>query len=225
MAFYDKTCIYLIAKKQKAVEAFFIVFYLVGITGMLVPYTFPLFLKLIPLALLLSFIALALFHEGEVTRKIIIGFLAIFLLSFLIEAIGVNTGLVFGYYSYGGSLGLKLFQTPIIIGVNWLFLIYTTASLVDNYKIPSLAKIILASTGMVLYDIVLEQVAPKLNMWHWKNDIVPIQNYVAWFVLAFAFHSLLKVFKIKTNNKLSMLILVCQFLFFLILSISFKLMK
>lgn len=225
MSFDKKTYIHLITNKQKAVNAFFVVFYSVGITGILVPYTFPLFLKLIPFALCLSFITLALFHEGEVTRKIIICFSAIYLMAFLIEAIGVNTGLVFGHYDYGSSLGLKLFQTPIIIGINWLFLVYTTASVVDNFKIPTLVKIILASTGMVLYDVVLEQVAPILNMWFWKNDIIPVQNYLAWFVLAFIFHSMLKVMKIKTTNKLSLLILACQFLFFLILFISFRLIK
>jgi putative membrane protein len=182
-----------------------------------------LFLKLIPFALILSFVALALFHASKMEWKTALCFLSIYSIAFIIEAIGVNTGKVFGYYNYGEGLGIQLFQTPLIIGINWLFLVYTTASIVENFKIPAIVKILLASLGMVLYDIVLEQVAPKLDMWHWKNEIVPLQNYLAWFGLAFIFHSLIKILKVKIENKLAFLILGCQFLFFLALFVWFRL--
>ena len=41
----------------------------------------------------------------------------------LTEAIGVNTGLLFGTYEYGANLGFKIFGVPLIIGVNWTVLI------------------------------------------------------------------------------------------------------
>lgn len=212
------------SNRYKAINAFFIVFYMVGLIGMVLPNTFSLFLKLIPIALILSFVALALFHSSKIELKIILCFLSIYIIAFIVEALGVNTGIVFGRYEYGYGLGFKLFQTPLIIGINWLFLVYTTAAIVEKFKLPIYLKIFLASTGMLLYDIVLEQVAPKLDMWHWKNDIIPFQNYLAWFVLAVLFHSVLKIFKVGIENKLALLILVCQFLFFLLLFISFKLM-
>ncbi len=207
---------YLINRK-KAVGVFFIVFYLVGIVGTLVPQTFPMFLKLIPFALLLSFVALFIFHEGGITQKIVASFLTIYLLSFIIEAIGVDTGLIFGHYAYGSSLGVKLFQTPLIIGINWFFLVYTTATVVDRFLIPSGLKVLVASTLMLVYDIVLEQLAPVLDMWHWKNSVVPLQNYVAWFALALVFQTFLKIMNVKIQNKLALLILICQFLYFLVL--------
>jgi putative membrane protein len=37
---------------------------------------------------------------------------------FFIEAIGVNTGLIFGNYVYKTTLGWKFLETPLIIGVN-----------------------------------------------------------------------------------------------------------
>ena len=70
---------------------------------------------------------------------------------------------------------------------------------------------------MVVYDIVLEQVAPKIDMWKWDNDFIPLQNYLAWFFIAIAFHSFIKILKVNTENALARLILICQFLFFLIL--------
>jgi bisanhydrobacterioruberin hydratase len=209
--------------KQNAISIFLIVFYTVGVIGMLMPATYSLFLKLIPFALLLSFIALAFFHKSKINFKAVLCFLSIYILSYTIEAIGVSTGKVFGHYEYGEGLGVKIFQTPLIIGINWLFLVYTTSAVVDKLKIPEFSKIIMSSLGMLLYDFVLEQVASKLDMWHWKNNIIPFQNYIAWFVLAIFFHSLLKVLKVRIENKLALLLLGCQFIFFLLLFIWFKL--
>jgi len=211
--------------KQKVISIFFVIFYSVGVIGIALPITFPMFIKLIPFALILSFAALVFFHSGKIDWKTTLFFLSIYIISFTVEAIGVNTGIIFGDYSYGGGLGLKLFETPFIIGVNWLFMVYTTAAVVEKWKLHSIFKIIVAASIMLLYDLVLEQVAPKLDMWHWKNEIIPLQNYMAWFALALIFHSVLKISNIKTQNKLALLILGCQFLFFLSLDFLFKLTK
>jgi len=48
--------------------------------------------------------------------------LLVFLIGFSVEGIGVATGVLSGSYSYGSAFGFKLFKTPIMIGVNWLFL-------------------------------------------------------------------------------------------------------
>lgn len=37
------------------------------------------------------------------------------------EAIGVTTGVVFESYAYGDPFGIKIFETHIMIGVNWFF--------------------------------------------------------------------------------------------------------
>ena len=201
---------------------FFIIFYVVGIFGILVPATFSIFLKLIPLALLLSFAALVLFHTEQFTTKASLVFTSIYILSFAVEMLGVNTNLIFGDYKYGNSLGLKLFNTPLIIGINWLLLVYVTSSIFEKIKIHNISKVVLASFVMVFYDIILEQVAPKLDMWSWNNAFVPLQNYLAWFVIALCFQTIIKAFGIKTQNYLASIILLCQFLFFLVLLLCLK---
>lgn len=211
------------SKIQKITSLFFVIFYTVGVIGMALSFTFPLFVKLIPWALILSFGALVFFHTGKFEGKTKLIFLLIYIVAYGVEAIGVNTGQLFGHYTYGEGLGFKLVDTPLIIGINWLFLVYTTAAVVESFKVHALFKIVLASLGMLLYDIVLEQLAPKLDMWNWKNDVIPLQNYLAWFALALFFQSVLTVFRIKIKNKLALLILGCQFLFFLSLLILFKL--
>jgi len=194
-----------------------IIFYTVGFLGMLVPYSQPLFQMLTPFALIFSFMLLAFYHESKFERKSLLVFAFIFISSFLIEAIGVETAAIFGSYKYGKGLGLKIFDTPLIIGLNWLFLVYTSTSIFEKVKINNSIKILLSSLTMILYDLVLEQVAPKIDMWSWKDNIVPLNNFIAWFALALIFNSLMKIFKIKTKNKLSLILLSVQFVFFVLL--------
>jgi len=203
--------------KNKEVTIFFIIFYIVGILGLSFEITNSLFLKLITFALILSFLALTIFHKPNENKKTILIFSIIFLLGFLIEVLGVNTKIIFGDYTYGQSLGFKLFNTPLIIGINWLFLVYTTSSILEDFKINNFLKILFSSGLMLIYDIVLEQVAPKIDMWHWKLNQIPLQNFIAWFCIAFIFNMLIKIFKIRTKNPFAKIILICQFLFFVIL--------
>ena len=70
---------------------------------------------------------------------------------------------------------------------------------------------------MVLYDVVLEQVAPKMQMWFWEADRVPFRNYLVWFLMALIFHTLLVITGLKLKNPLSKIVFSAQFLFFLIL--------
>ncbi len=202
---------------------FFVIFYVVGIAGMLLPFSFPLFVKLIPIALLLSSVALVFFHRTFNTKTWAV-FISIYLIGFFVEVVGVNTGLIFGEYSYGESLGIKAFNTPLIIGLNWLLLVYITASVIEKFNLPAPVKVILSASFMLGYDLIIEQIAPLLDMWNWQNKMVPLKNYLAWFFLALMFHIAIQAFDIKTKNKLAPVILVCQVLFFLILLIYFKLL-
>lgn len=203
-----------------AVVWFFVIFYLVGIAGMLVPFTFPLFMKLIPLALLLSTLGVLFFH-AEYSAKTWLVFLSIYLAGFFIEVAGVNTGKIFGHYTYGKSLGISVFNTPLIIGINWLLLVYLTTSTVEVLKAGSGIKVLLASAIMLVYDIIIEPLAPQLDMWTWADNKIPLQNYLTWFILALVFTSLVKIVSIKIRNQLAPVLLICQLLFFIVLRITF----
>jgi putative membrane protein len=207
----------IVINKGLIIRSVFVVFYAVGVVGLLLPVSNALFLKLTPLALVLSFIVLAFYHDNKLGRKAFFSFVFIYLVSFVVEAVGVNTGLIFGNYTYGKGLGLKVYNTPLLIGVNWLFLVYTSAALIEKVNLSKTVKVIIASVGMLMYDVLLEQIAHKLDMWYWDNNIIPLQNYVAWFALALLFHSLFKSLKIRIENKIAGFVITCQFLFFLLL--------
>jgi bisanhydrobacterioruberin hydratase len=205
-----------------AFSIFIIVFYLVGIAGIIMPWTNSLFLRLIPTALILSFVILAIFHRARWDYGLLVASLSVFITGYAAEVIGVNTGLLFGEYRYGAALGYKVFETPLIIGVNWLMLVYMSASVTQKYNFTGLSGIISASLIMLLYDFILEQVAHEMDMWHWENNTVPLQNYIAWFLLAVVFQSIFKALNINARNKMAEVILISQVCFFLGLLIFYK---
>jgi putative membrane protein len=193
----------------------------VGITGFIVPQTHSFFKTLTPFALLMSAGFLIWFHRPSYTKKTLIIFAVIFLFSFLSEMVGVQTGAIFGHYIYGNSLGLKILDTPLIIGLNWLMLIYCTKIIADRLTKNETLKPFLGVLLMVGYDLILEQAAPKLDMWSWAGGTIPVQNYVAWFLFAFLFHLLIRKTKVQFKNPLAIPVFVIQFLFFVALVVYF----
>lgn len=212
---------YLLRQKLKTI-ILFVVFYTVGVAGIGMPLTQRFFIILIPFALLLSFIAILLFHKSLHSGNTRFVFFTIIFVSYLVEVVGVNSQIVFGKYVYGSGLGLKVFGTPLMIGINWAMLVYCSASIMERFRIPVVLQIIFASVLMIIYDFVLEQVAPFLDMWYWNENSVPVQNYVVWFALSLIFHALVKWKKVKTVNPLASAIFVCQFLFFVAILIFIK---
>jgi len=206
----------------KHIRFIVVFFYLVGIAGFMIPYLKTIFISLTPLVLLFNFLLLVIYHNDKKNIKNLSIFVFIFISSILVEMAGVHTGKIFGIYHYGDGLGLKIHGTPLLIGLNWLFLSYTSSSLFTRFKINKLFQIVLASLVMVIYDLVLEQVAPHLDMWHWENNLIPLQNYIAWFVLALIFNSLITYFKINTSNKIAATVLFTQFFFFVVLAINYQ---
>jgi putative membrane protein len=205
------------------VKKFILIFYSVGFLGFIIPWSRSFFVAITPFALLLSIYLLAIYH-GKYAKKDIIVFLAIAILGFFIEVIGVNSGLIFGNYSYGNALGIKLFETPMLIAINWLFLTYTASTLSEKISNKLIIQILMAPSIMLLYDLILEQLAPLMNMWSWKDSVVPLKNYIAWWVIGFLFIGLIKVFRIETKNPLAFILFISQFVFFALLYLVFNLL-
>ncbi len=200
-------------KDERRAKWFLLKFYAVGVAGMLIPYSNHFFTLLIPFSLLLTAGYLFYFHQDRFRLSTIISFALIIIGGICIEILGVNTGLVFGNYHYGSSLGPKIFQTPLLIGINWLFMVYASASILERTHKTIWIRIVGASALMVGYDLVLEQAAPIMDMWYWAAGTVPLQNYFAWFACALVFHSVLAVARVKTSNPLALLIFGLQFIF------------
>lgn len=166
---------------------------------------------------LLFAIAILLFNAEKPGKTYWLWFAIVSLAGFVLEVAGVQTSLVFGQYSYGEILGIGLWGVPLIIGLNWSLLVFATASVVNVKNWPIALKASIAASIMVLYDLFLEPVAIRFGFWEWAGGPVPLQNYIAWWLIAF--FMLLGVFSyVKSlRNRIAMYILGIQTLFFIII--------
>ena len=195
--------------------------YIAGIIGLSIPSVRPYFQLFTPFHLLA--VGYFVFLDQLKNKEIFYYIIAISTLGFVIEIIGVNTGLIFGEYSYGHTLGFKIWGTPPMIGINWLVMMYCSTifsqSILKNNK---LLTSLLVATLMTLFDIIVEPVAIRLDMWSWAGAFPPIQNYLAWFVISFLFSFFtIDLIKEKINPK-AKFILAVQWIFFLSLFFILK---
>ncbi len=198
-----------------------IIFYTVGIVSLSLPATKEYIELLTPYTLLMNLVLLFIFHKPWKPLHIAL-FTVIAVTGYLVEVAGVYTGLVFGDYQYFNTLGIKLLDTPLIIGVNWLMLIYFVYHLTGFIRTGRPVKVLAGALLMVAYDIILEPVAIRMNMWDWSGSDIPVQNYVAWFFISIVFLSLLHIFKVRIENKISPGLFAVQAGFILSLNIIYR---
>ncbi len=194
-----------------------IVMHVIGIVGLLTPFQ-EYFRLLTPFNLLTSGFLLWLNH-GDRSLSFFMFALTVFVLGFGVEFLGVQYGFLFGSYSYGTTLGPKLFGVPIIIGLNWLLVVYCIAVLTGSLNIPAYGKILLGAFLAVLMDTLIEPVAMRFDFWSWKYEVVPVQNYIGWFIVSAAMLFFFHLYKVKTENKLALPYYFIQLFFFLILAL------
>ncbi len=188
--------------------------YVVGTIGILLPVSRSFFLNLTPIMLLFSFL-LVVGEEFKWTKQNLIALIAIVVLGFGAEYIGVNYGWLFGDYQYGETLGYKYGGVPVIIAFNWLMLCISLRSLVNLVVTSTIPAALLAAALITAYDFILEPVAIRFGWWWWLQTEIPIYNYVCWFVLSFAFQLFFK--KLPKTVGRSYWMPIVQILFFFIL--------
>lgn len=111
------------------------------------------------------------------------------ILFFLVEWVGVTTGVPFGAYVYTGVLTPLVAGVPIAIAGAWYCTLISTTAVARRLAGPA-ARFRTALTAALLtlaFDIVLEPFATAVNgYWLWEGGSVPLTNYAAWFGLSFA---------------------------------------
>ena len=193
-------------------------FHTIGIIGIAVPGLRSEFLVLTPVNLLLTAVLLTWGLDVYNLRLLLaIGLAST--LGYLIEVAGVASGILFGEYQYGKPLGWKLFDVPVIIGVNWFILSFSSLGIVGRFISNSLIKNIVASLLMVMLDILIEPVAIQLDFWNWKEVDVPLQNYIMWFFSAFIINGMVSILLKEIDFKTSAFVFGVQVYFFLILNL------
>lgn len=185
--------------------------------------------------------ALLIWVQEEKNKWFYLFMLLCLVVGFLVEVIGVNTGLLFGNYSYGNVLGVKWFNVPLLIGVQWFVTIFCCATITQQVQ-QFIEKRVLYDTGVVanfnnyksfqfislvidgallamLFDYILEPVAIKLNYWNWQNLKIPNYNYLCWFLISAVLLFVYKLMPFKKTNQFALHLFIVQVLFFIALRI------
>ena len=145
------------------------------------------FLALTPLYLGFNFLVILLCLKDQKNR--VLKAISIpFILGFITEVLGVNFGLIYGSYAYGENLGLKIFDVPLIICLNWCLLTIVSADVGKLISQNKDARIFFGALLMILLDVLIEISAPRFDFWLFKDGIVPLTNYFGWFIVASISH-------------------------------------
>jgi len=160
--------------------------YMVGILGFSIPFSYFLFRFLTPFSLLLLVSTFFLYHKNR-DRRLWLVMIAIALLGFGVEVAGVITGKIFGLYEYGETLGVKVASVPIIIGINWVIMVYGGLALATLTRLGRVYASLLAALIMTASDFIIEKFAILSDMWSWQGHNPPLQNYISWFIISFLF--------------------------------------
>ncbi|MEK0440911.1 MAG: hypothetical protein RLZZ504_1827 [Bacteroidota bacterium] len=192
------------------------IIYCVGIAGFIIPSLNPTFIWLTPYNIIAAFIFAWIFHKKWEAKHVAL-IITVGVLGFFLEYAGVTTGKIFGSYHYGKTLGRGWQGVPYLIGLNWAALVFFTSSLLAGRFSNPYGASFLGASLMTLYDFFLEPVAMRYDFWHWHRGIVPVQNYIAWFIAAFLFQLLLHLNTKPQRNKMAGAMYLIQLGFFLIL--------
>jgi len=198
------------------------IFHLTGIIGILYGNS-EWFINLTPLNLSVSFFLLVYVNKNYF--KTILFIFSCFFIGMISEILGVNFGVIFGDYQYGGALGYKLFDVPLLIGANWAILTISCSALSATLFESVFIKIIMGVFLMVMLDAVIEPIAPILDFWEFDGGKAPLKNYLGWVIVAFPLNCIYHILNIKVNGSFTHHLYILNILFFSILLLQLNTLK
>jgi uncharacterized membrane protein len=193
-----------------------LLFHITGLLGLAFSSAPEFYQQFTPLTLLLS-AGLLLAFQRDKSPAFWSFAVSVSMLGFLVEVIGVHTGLFFGHYHYGDTLGLKVLDVPVLIGLNWLIMTYCCGMLVRYLPLPEIARVLLAALLMVGFDACVEPVASTYDFWRWTANVIPMQNFRDWFIFSCLMQILFSRARFQKYNALVPLLYLTQLLFFFLL--------
>jgi bisanhydrobacterioruberin hydratase len=204
-----------------------------GLMGMLWAET-NWFARMTPINLFIMFL-LVVWTQSEKKKKFYIFLILSFFIGMFSEIIGVQSGLLFGNYTYGAILGFQFAEVPLIIGLNWFVVIFSAVATIFYFTglIGPTNKLNASSTGCspigvniligaaflaTFFDWIMEPVAVKLGFWAWTGEgQIPVSNYLSWFFISIILISIFRFFRIRPDNLFAVHLLLIQMMFFMIL--------
>jgi len=196
------------------------IMFAVGLACHILPATRDLMMTLTPIFLFGMGVFVLVPTALERNWKVLAWAGAMYVITFTIEAVGVETGAVFGHYEYGETLGPALFAVPLVIGFNWTLVVLGCIIASRRGARNVIVISVLAGLLAFLFDYILEPVAIEFDYWTWDLGYIPLQNYIAWFTIASLMALSFGLLRLRTKNDLLVHYLAAQSVFFLIIRIA-----
>lgn len=211
-----------------------ILFHLSGLIGILFTDYRNWFIDNTPLNLSLMALLL-LWNQPKPNKGFFFFFLICFSTGMITEMIGVNTGYLFGNYSYGNVLGTKWMGVPLLIGINWFVTVYCCLIIMEQLhrwvksrfikedqplpseKFETLSVIVDGALLASFFDWLMEPIAVKLGYWQWASETIPVFNYVCWFLISVVLIIIARKLSFNKENPFAIHLIFIQALFFLTL--------
>ena len=210
-----------------------LLFHVTGLIGILfTPYK-SWFIANTPLNLLLV-LALLIWTQPKKNFPFFLFVAIAFLVGMSSEMIGVNTGKLFGHYYYGNVMGSKLNGVPYLIGINWFVVVFCSGIIISKFNnwiedkymnagiqmrpiLKTFSFIFDGALLATLFDYNIEPVAIQLKFWEWQNNIVPVYNFVCWFIISAILLALFRKLRFDKTNHFAIHLFIIQLLFFIAL--------
>ncbi|WP_263355893.1 carotenoid biosynthesis protein [Acidicapsa ligni] len=145
------------------------------------------------------FVLFALVHcvalEGGRRTAVFFGVSAV--VSYCMEEFGVRSGVIYGSYHYGESLGAKLGDVPVLIPLAWFMMIYPSWMVgrallrgIDTRTVTGITALAAVSAFVMTgWDMVMDPGMAKDGNWVWEKGGayfgVPRHNYLGWLATTF----------------------------------------
>lgn len=127
-----------------------------------------------------------------------------YLVSWLVEYLGVNYGLVFGRYEYSAMLGPEAFGVPLVIPHLWFVVVYISYITAGS----RLGAVMLAA----LWDLAYDPLFAKIGLWSWEGGVVPLTNFLGWLVTAAVISAAFKPTRVTAVERRSYLVFLMAYL-------------
>jgi putative membrane protein len=205
-------------RRELYLTVLMIIMFVVGFVGHSLEQTLPWMLTLTPYFLFVFGVLAILPTLLEKNTGLYIWAAVVFVVTFLLEALGTATGKIFGAYTYGSTLGPQLFRVPVVIAFNWVLVILGALILARMITRKAVPAAFLGAAFAAGFDFLLEPTAMRLDYWNWTGVTspwgIPIQNYVAWFLIALASGLPFAALRIPARSRVPVAYFLIQAAFF-----------
>ncbi|HSK95648.1 MAG TPA: carotenoid biosynthesis protein, partial [Euzebyales bacterium] len=87
----------------------------------------------------------------------------------LIEAVGVSTGVPFGQYRYGDSLGVAVLGVPVVVALAWMMMAYPAYTVSEVLDGGRMRRALAGGWALAAWDLFLDPQMVREGHWQWRD--------------------------------------------------------